>query len=98
MGETSESLRSPEGIQYSATIESARGVTWWVSTPKRLWNTVTRNEAWWLTLHHERFAWPVLKEAFQSEPLAEARLVELARQIESGTVRLERPVLRRQRR
>jgi hypothetical protein len=91
-------VRSADGTNYGVTIERAPRVKWWVSTPQRLWNTVTRNKSWWLTVHNERYAWPVLRESFQSEHQAEARLLELEREIGSGAVRLEFPAWRRRRR
>lgn len=91
-------VRSADGTNYGLTIERAPRVKWWVSTPQRLWNTITRNESWWLTVHNERYVWPVLRESFHSEQQAAARLLELEREISSGGVRLESPVWRRRRR
>jgi len=63
-----------------------------------LWNTITRNDAWWLTVHNERYAWPVLRESLQSEPEADARVFELKGEIESGDPPSDLPALRRRRR
>lgn len=92
-----ETVRDPHGEEYELTAERAPRVEFWIGSPHRLWNTVTRSNSWWLTVHGERYVWPLIRESFSSEPEAEGRLRELKEQIRAGSARLGSPALRRRR-
>ncbi len=91
-------VRSPDGSEYEVTMEPAPRIKWWVSTPSRWWNTITRSKSWWLTVRNDRYQWPLVRESFRTEGEAEARSRQLVAQLKVGSLRLEKPAFRRRRR